>query len=249
MGSQKTSIIYGLIGRPLSHSFSKQFFFDKFKKEKIDANYQNFELNSISEILDLIKKNRLKGLNVTIPYKTAVIPYLDIIAEDAYRMQAVNTIKFVDGKLIGYNTDCIGFEKTLKPLLKPYHNSALILGTGGASKAVKYVLNKLKIESTFVSRTKSQKNQFYLYEQIDRKILEANQIIINTTPVGTFPNVNDKPKLPYHFIKSTHLLYDLIYNPETTAFLKEGLEQSCTTKNGYAMLVEQALASWEIWND
>ena len=244
--------LFGLIGYPLSHSFSASYFAEKFKKEGItDAEFRLFELNNIQEIKHLlINEPFLKGLSVTIPYKEKIIPYLDKLDEVAQKVGAVNSIKIskINNKIYlkGYNTDVIGFEKTLTPLLEIHHKKALVLGTGGASKAVVYVLEKLKIPYRIVSRNKS---QFYLnYQELTRELIDSHQLIINTTPLGMYPNINNYPSIPYSFLNSSHLLYDLIYNPEETLFLQKGKLQNAKIKSGFDMLIEQAEASWKIWN-
>ncbi len=239
---------FGLIGYPLSHSFSKGYFAQKFKKENItDAQYDTFPLENIHLIEQLFnQKSNLFGLNVTIPYKQQVIPFLDSLEEAAAKIGAVNTIKFIDGKKIGYNSDVYGFEMSLKPLLKKHHNFALILGTGGASKAVEYVLEQLNINFQYVSRTKSE--QTITYHEIDEHLMKKATVIINTSPIGMYPNIETAPEIPYQFISVQHLLYDLVYNPEVTLFLKKGIEKGAKTKNGLEMLHLQAERSWEIWN-
>ncbi|MEZ5036608.1 MAG: shikimate dehydrogenase [Chitinophagales bacterium] len=239
---------FGLIGYPLSHSFSKGYFAQKFKKENItDAQYDTFPLENIHLIEQLFnQKSNLFGLNVTIPYKQQVIPFLDSLEEAAAKIGAVNTIKFIDGKKIGYNSDVYGFEMSLKPLLKMHHNFALILGTGGASKAVEYVLEQLNINFQYVSRTKSE--QTITYHEIDEHLMKKATVIINTSPIGMYPNIDIAPEIPYQFISEQHLLYDLVYNPEVTLFLKNGIEKGAKTKNGLEMLHLQAERSWEIWN-
>lgn len=243
---------YGLIGFPLGHSFSKGFFNEKFHTENIDAEYTNYELPSIEKFLDVVHHTpNLKGLNVTIPYKQQIIPFLDALNEDAKEIGAVNVIKFVhqpEGKvlLIGYNSDIIGFTQSLKPLLQPIHRKALILGTGGASKAVFYGLKKLGIESLFVSREKKG-TETLTYNELTPEIINNHNIIINTTPVGMFPHVDACPPIPYEYLTSNHLLYDLTYNPDETLFMKRGKQQGATVKNGLEMLLLQALAAWEIW--
>lgn len=238
---------FGLIGYPLSHSFSKGYFSEKFQKENItDCNYAVFPLEKIEDFVELCNdRSNLVGLNVTIPYKEKIIPFLDELNEEANQIGAVNTIKFVNGKKIGYNTDCYGFEMSLKPLLKPHHTSALILGNGGASKAVEYVLQKLGIQFQYVSRKKSEKA--ISYDDVDALIINHSTLIINSTPIGMYPNVNAAPDIPYNAITEKHLLYDLIYNPEETLFLKKGKENGAQTKNGLEMLYLQAERSWEIW--
>ncbi|HMU97269.1 MAG TPA: shikimate dehydrogenase [Chitinophagales bacterium] len=239
---------FGLIGYPLSHSFSKGYFAEKFKNENItDAHYDTFPLENIHLIEQLFnEKPNLFGLNVTIPYKQQVIPFLDSLDEAAAKIGAVNTIKFIDGKKIGYNSDVYGFEMSLKPLLEKHHNFALILGTGGASKAVEYVLEQLNINFQYVSRTKSK--QTITYQEIDEQLMNKSTVIINTSPIGMYPNIETAPEIPYQFISVQHLLYDLVYNPEVTLFLKKGIEKGAKTKNGLEMLHLQAERSWEIWN-
>jgi len=239
---------YGLIGYPLSHSFSKGYFAEKFLKENItDANYDVFPLEKIEDFTALYQnKENLIGLNVTIPYKQQVIPFLDELDETSANIGAVNTVKFTQGKRIGYNTDAYGFEMSLKPMLQSHHTNALILGTGGASKAVEYVLKKLGISFQYVSRNKS--DHTISYEQLDEFIIHNSKLIINCTPIGMYPNVDVAPNIPYNAISEKHLLYDLVYNPEETLFLKKGKEKGAQTKNGLEMLYLQAERSWEIWN-
>lgn len=243
---------YGLIGYPLTHSFSKRFFNEKFEKEGINALYENFELKEISWFPDVIRNNPdLKGLNVTIPYKEQVIPYLDELNDAAREIGAVNTIKINrSGEkffLKGFNTDTYGFETSLKPLLQDHHKKALILGTGGASKALKYVLNKLGIEYLSASIEELKENEIR-YEEIDENIMKERLLIINATPLGTYPKTERFPPIPYEFITDKHLLFDLVYNPEVTEFMKRGKEEGAAVKNGYEMLLQQALKSYEIWN-
>lgn len=239
---------FGLIGRNISYSFSAGYFSEKFQKEGIsDCSYENFDLQDISEFPKLIKsKPNLIGLNVTIPYKEQVIPYLDGLHETAAEIGAVNTIKITsEGKLTGYNTDYYGFQKSIGPFLKPAHSQALILGTGGASKAVAYALKNLNINYLYVSRN-AIKNGL-TYSDLTQGIIGSHLLIINCTPLGTFPNVENKPDIPYQFLTPNHLLYDLIYNPSETAFLKMGREKGATICNGLDMLVHQAEKAWEIW--
>lgn len=244
---------YGLIGYPLGHSFSKNFFNQKFESEHIDAQYINFEIPSIKDFKDVLKFNpELHGLNVTIPYKEQVIPYLDDLDEDARLIGAVNVIKFVRGflgktKLIGYNSDVIGFRRSIEPLLTPSHRRALILGTGGASKAVFHGLKQLGVESTFVSRTA--KEGCITYADLTREMMDRYTVIVNTTPLGMFPNVDSCPDIPYEWLTPNHLLYDLLYNPDETLFMRRGKERGAVVKNGLEMLLLQAFAAWEIWND
>lgn len=242
---------YGLLGYPLGHSFSKTYFNQKFEAEKIDAEYINFEIPNVKEIKDVLKENPgLNGLNVTIPYKEQVIPFLDDLDEDARLIGAVNVIKFSKGmfgrvKLKGYNSDIIGFKQSIEPLLAITHRKALILGTGGASKAVFHGLKQLGVGSTFVSR--APKEFCITYEEITPKVMEQYTVIINTTPVGMFPNINACPQIPYDLLTADHLLYDLLYNPDETLFMKKGKEKGAVVKNGLEMLLLQAFAAWEIW--
>ncbi|MBS1585330.1 MAG: shikimate dehydrogenase [Bacteroidetes bacterium] len=237
---------YGLIGYPLGHSFSPEYFAKKFADLHIDARYELYPLASISELESLLHSQPLKGLNVTIPYKKQVIPYLDKLDEVAERVGAVNTISFRDGIKTGYNTDVIGFAQSLVPLLKQQHREALVLGTGGASKAVAYVLENLGISYTKVSRSKTE--SVLQYEELDEGTIAANKLIINCTPLGKYPNAEQAPKIPYDGIGESHLLYDLIYNPSETKFLQLGKERGAVIKNGLEMLQLQADAAWEIWN-
>ncbi|MGI6815443.1 shikimate dehydrogenase family protein [Bacteroides sp. KG123] len=243
---------YGLIGYPLKHSFSIGYFNEKFKAENIDAEYVNFEIPTINDFMQVIEENpNLCGLNVTIPYKEQVIPFLDELDKDTAKIGAVNVIKIVrlpkgKVKLVGYNSDIIGFTQSIEPLLQPHHKKALILGTGGASKAVYHGLNNLGIESTFVSRTKKN-NKFLTYEELTPEVMASHTVIVNTTPVGMFPKVDFCPNIPYEQLTSDHLLYDLLYNPNETLFMKKGQAQGAITKNGLEMLLLQAFAAWEIW--
>lgn len=240
----------GLLGRNISYSFSRSYFKKKFENEGIqNTTYDNFDIESIDRFPSIIKNTEgLKGLNVTIPYKQEVMPFLDKINKKAKEIGAVNTIKITKkGKLVGYNTDCYGFKKSLKPLLKPHHESALILGTGGASKAVAYSLRELDIPYSYVSR-KLSKNVSFSYDTLTENDIKNHQIIINCSPVGTFPNIEDCPNIPYNGITEHHILYDLIYNPEETLFLKKGKESNATTINGLKMLELQAEKAWQIWN-
>jgi len=240
----------GLLGKNISYSFSKTYFKTKFKDESIeDISYENFDIKSIDLFPSIIKNTKnLKGLNVTIPYKQEVMPFLDKINNKAKNIGAVNTIKITKkGKLVGYNTDCYGFSKSLKPLLKLHHKKALILGTGGASKAIAYSLKKLGISYFYVSRKQSD-GVTYTYDSLTEHIIDTHQIIINCTPLGTFPNIEDCPKIPYQGITENHILFDLIYNPEETKFLRLGKQQNAVTTNGLNMLKLQAEKSWSIWN-
>ncbi|MDR0370352.1 MAG: shikimate dehydrogenase [Prevotellaceae bacterium] len=245
------SACFGIIGCPLGHSFSKQFFTQKFEREKIDAQYDLFELSDISQFPDFINRHTLSGLNVTIPYKEKIIAYLDETDETADAVKAVNVIKFIrkNGKTIlkGYNTDVVGFERSIKPFLNQHHKKALILGTGGASKAVDFVLNKAGIETKFVSRTA--RENVLTYKMLDETIIRNHLVIVNASPVGTSPNTDESPDIPYRFLSDRHLLFDLVYNPAETLFLKKGNEQNATIVNGKEMHSGQANAAWEIWND
>ena len=241
---------FGLIGLPLTHSFSKKFFTEKFEREHIDAQYDLFELKHIADLSLLIEEHELSGLNVTIPYKEKVMEFMDELDDTASEIGAVNVIKFIRSNdeliLRGYNSDAIGFETSLKPFLKPFHSKALILGTGGASKAIDYVLSKNGIEVTFVSRTV--RPGMLTYYQLNEEIIRANTVIINASPVGTYPHADECPDIPYQFLTDNHLLFDVVYNPAETVFLKKGREQGATGLNGEQMLVGQAVAAWEIWN-
>ena len=242
---------FGLIGFPLTHSFSQNFFSQKFEKEKINASYHLYPIEDISKILTLIHENKnLYGLNVTIPYKEAVIPFLNKLDDTAKEIKAVNVIKIEreeeNIKLVGYNSDIIGFQDSLEPLLNKKHKKALILGTGGAAKGVAYVLKKLNIDFSFVSRNKKDKQ--FTYEDLNADIINEHLLIINASPLGTFPETKVCPNIPYQYINKNHLLYDLIYNPEKTLFLQKGEIAEAQIKNGLEMLHKQALAAWKIWN-
>ncbi|SFN36590.1 shikimate dehydrogenase [Paenimyroides ummariense] len=234
---------YGLIGKNISYSFSRNYFNNKFNNENIlNSQYINFDIDNLSKLNDIFNRDNY-GFNVTIPYKEAIISYLDSLDFHAEKIGAVNTIKIENGKKIGLNTDWIGFKKSIEPLLKSYHKKALILGTGGASKAVMYALDQLQIEHLIVSR-----NGKTPYEDLSEEIILNHTIIINCTPVGTFPNVDSAPEIPYNFITNNHLAYDLIYNPAETLFLKKCKEKGAVIKNGLEMLEIQAEESWKIWN-
>lgn len=241
--------LFGLIGFPLSHSFSQRFFTDKFREEHIaDCAYQNFPLENIDALRSVLEQHpHLEGLNVTIPYKEKVIPYLHHQSEVVKRIGACNCIKIVKGELHGYNTDVTGFEESLRPLLQAHHRKALVLGTGGAAKAVHFVLEKLGIAFLEVSRNPLTSGQIS-YEQLTTAVLRDHTLIINTTPVGMYPNVDDCPPLPYAELTPRHYLFDLVYNPAKTKFLQQGEQQGAVIKNGSDMLVIQAEDSWRIWN-
>lgn len=244
---------YGIIGYPLGHSASQTFFNKKFTEEGIDAEYFKYQIPDISEFPAIIKANpELKGMNVTIPYKEKVIAYLDDLDEDTRQIGAVNVIKFIrEGErltLKGFNSDLVGFQNSIKPLIEPQHTHALVLGTGGASKAVRQALKNLGIEYRFVSRTKSDDSVF-TYDELDKNIIEKYKLIVNTSPLGTYPDVGNCPAIPYEYLTSDHLLYDLVYNPSLTKFLELGQKRGAQIKNGKEMLVLQAVAAWNIWSD
>lgn len=242
---------YGLIGKKLGHSFSADFFNEKFHKEGIDASYSLFSMPEISDFSSLLSHHPLlRGLNVTIPYKQEVIPFLDALSEEASAIGAVNVIKISekDGKkfLKGFNSDCIGFRESLLPFLQEDMKKALILGTGGASKAVKYVLENAGVEITFVSR--KPKEGMLTYDELSKEIIDEHLLIVNTTPLGMYPDVEGYPPIPYQFLTRKHFCYDLIYNPPVTEFMKKSAKEGALVKNGLEMLILQALASWEIWS-
>jgi shikimate dehydrogenase len=244
---------YGLIGHRLGYSFSRNFFTEKFTREnRPDCEYVNFELDNIEEFPGVFEQGKdICGLNCTIPYKQQILQFLDEIEPEAAQIGAVNTVKitFENGKrfLKGFNTDLYGFENSLKPMLDEKHRKALILGTGGASKAIKYALNKLGIEYISASIEETLFDNEIRYNQINEELLKDYLIIINATPIGTFPNVDKCPDIPYHTISPDHILFDLVYNPEETLFLKKGKDQGAKTKNGLEMLHLQAIRAWEIW--
>lgn len=240
---------FGLLGRHISYSFSKAHFTKKFENEGLPFSYENFDIDTISEFPSILKNNPdLVGLNVTIPYKEQIIPFLDKLDIKTKDIGAVNTISISkSGKLTGYNTDCYGFKKSIIPFLKPHHKNALILGTGGASKAVAYTLKELNINYEYVSRTPNALSKF-TYSNLTESIINSYQIIINCTPIGTHPNINDCPNIPYNGISKDHLLYDLIYNPLQTKFLALGESKGAITCNGLKMLEFQAEKAWEIWS-
>ncbi|MFH6771986.1 shikimate dehydrogenase family protein [Gaetbulibacter aestuarii] len=241
----------GLLGKHISYSFSRSYFKAKFEKENIkDFTYQNFDIDTINAFPEVLKTNpELIGLNVTIPYKEEVIPYLDKLDKTAAAIGAVNTIKISKDKLLtGYNTDYYGFKNALQPALKPHHQKAIILGTGGASKAIAYSLEELGISFNYVSR-RLKKGVKFTYNMLNESIIQDHQLIVNCTPLGTFPKVDECPEIPYEALTEDHILYDLIYNPEETKFLKFGKQQGATVINGLNMLKLQAEKAWEIWND
>lgn len=245
------SKIYGLIGYPLTHSFSQNYFNQKFRNENIDAEYVNFEIPDIGDLMEVISENpNLHGLNVTIPYKEQVIPYLDEIDEDAAQIGAVNVIKFIRNKnsviFKGYNSDIIGFCDSIAPLLTPNRNKALILGTGGAAKAVYHGLKKLGVEPIYVSRNKQE--GMLTYGELTNDIMAEYKVIVNTTPLGMYPRMDECPNIPYQCLTTEHLCYDLLYNPDVTLFMKRAEENGAEVKNGLEMLLLQAFAGWNIWN-
>lgn len=239
---------FGLLGYPLSHSFSQKYFTEKFTQLGLtDCVYENFSLPDIQELSVVLKaKTDLCGFNITIPYKKQVLAFLDEVSPVVAAIGACNCVQIKEGKLTGYNTDVVGFEQSLKPFLQPHHTKALVLGTGGASAAVEYVLRKLGITVQYVSRDAS--DHTITYEQVDEKILSAHHLLINTTPLGMFPKVTECPDFPYHFLTPQHHLYDLIYNPAETQFLANGKARGASIQNGQEMLILQAEESWRIWN-
>jgi shikimate dehydrogenase len=241
--------LYGVIGYPLGHSFSKKYFTQKFTREGItDCRYELFPITSLDELKDILKQYpEIAGINITIPYKQQVLRYLYSAEHIPLGLRACNCIKIVNGNLFGYNTDVIGFERSLLPQLKNYHNNALILGNGGAAEAVRFVLNKLNIVVKTVSR-KLHDGSDLTYADLNEKIMSENLLVVNTTPLGTFPNTGECADIPYQYLTARHFLYDLVYNPEKSLFLQKGEEYGAAIKNGHEMLVIQAEESWNIWN-
>lgn len=251
-GSSPSHAVYGLVGYPLGHSFSARYFADKFRAQGIDAEYRNFDIPDIGLLSEVVTTPGLRGLNVTIPYKQQVIPMLDELDTNAREIGAVNVISILrshDGRphLVGHNADIIGFCNSLRPLLRPTHRKALVLGTGGASRAVLHGLRQLGITPQLVSR--SRKDGVMSYGDINAAIMEEHKLIVNCTPLGMFPKVDACPDIPYDMLTPEHLLYDLVYNPLETLFLKLGREHGAAVKNGLEMLHLQAEASWQFWND
>lgn len=238
---------FGLVGKRLGHSFSKHYFEEKFQKEGLDYTFENFELSDIKEIQRVFSIPDLKGFSVTIPYKEAIIPFLDSLSEEAKAIGAVNCVRLADGQKTGYNTDAFGFHQMIKPFLTNEHERAIILGTGGASKAVSYVLKNIGLDVLWISRNPGKEKEF-AYEAINEHMLRACKVIVNCTPVGTFPNIADSLPFPFQHLTDKHLCIDLIYNPEETVFLRESRLHGATTLNGLSMLKEQANKAWEIWN-
>ena len=243
---------YGLIGYPLGHSFSINYFNQKFTDEGINARYYNFEIPTIDALAEVLDSNpELKGLNVTIPYKQKVMEYLDQISPEARAIGAVNVIKVMhqgnETILKGYNSDVIGFTQSIEPMLEDYHKKALILGTGGASKAIDYGLRSLGLETVFVSRY--ERPETICYEDVTPEVVKEYNVIVNCTPLGMFPNTEECPRLPYEAMDEHNILYDLIYNPDETLFMKRGAQRGANVKNGLEMLLLQAFASWEFWQE
>ncbi|MDE6117229.1 MAG: shikimate dehydrogenase [Duncaniella sp.] len=244
--------VYGLIGYPLTHSFSQNYFNNMFESEHIDAEYINFELPDIGDLMEAVAENpNLCGLNVTIPYKEQVIPYMDEMDEEAAKIGAVNVIKFIRGKngdirFKGYNSDAMGFQNSIAPLINDKRTKALVLGTGGASKAIVQALINLGVEPTLVSRSK--RDNTITYAELTPEIMESHKIIVNTTPLGMYPNVDECPDIPYELLTPQHLCYDLIYNPDVTTFMRKSQKYGAEIKNGLEMLLLQAFESWNIWN-
>ncbi|HEX7847665.1 MAG TPA: shikimate dehydrogenase [Chitinophagaceae bacterium] len=241
--------LFGLIGYPLTHSFSEKYFTEKFEREGLmGCRFENFSISSIDQFTSLLQHNPgLQGIAVTIPYKQSVMQFLDSTENIPVGLNACNCIRIKDGKLYGYNTDHVGFEKSLIPLLKPHHAKALVLGNGGATEAVIFALKKLGIDYDIVSR-QLHKGSTLTYRDITAELIKENTIIINTTPLGMYPKIDECPPIPYEYITKDHLLYDLIYNPEKTLFLQKGEEQGAVIKNGYEMLMLQAEENWNTWN-
>jgi len=238
---------YGIIGFPLGHSFSRGFFTEKFAREHIDAQYLNFEIPNVELLHDVLHENpELRGLNVTLPHKTAVIPLLDELSDEAREIGAVNVIRVRNGHLKGFNSDIIGFMNSIRPLLQPHHQKALILGTGGASRAIRVGLNRLGIQWKYVSR--SPRENMFTYDDLTPEILHEYEVIVNCSPVGMYPHVDESPLIPYEGLTEKNLLFDCVYNPESTQFMQRGAQQGAVVKNGLEMLHLQALASWEFWN-
>ncbi len=238
---------YGLIGKKLGHSFSQSYFTKKFEALQLDHQYLNFELSTIQEFPELIRIQNPAGLNVTLPYKKEVIPYLDELDPVAEEIGAVNTIKLENDRMIGYNTDAFGFRQAIKPFLKSQHERALILGSGGASEAVNYVLQQIGLDCYTVSR--NPENKQLDYQQLNKELMAGCLLIVNATPVGMHPDTSTAPNIPYEHLSDRHLLIDLIYNPEETLFLKKGKQHGAATLNGLSMLKQQAERSWAIWSN
>lgn len=238
---------YGLIGKKLGHSFSKSFFTQLFEEKEIAATYENFELSNINQIKDVFAKD-ICGLSVTIPYKEQIIPFLDELSPEASSIGAVNCISFTNGKIIGHNTDAFGFHQSIKPFLTNRHERAIILGTGGASKAIHHVLKNIGIDCIFISRSPKGENEFS-YEDINEHMIKACKLIVNCTPIGMYPNSEELIQLPFEYMTEEHLVVDLIYNPTMTPLLRESKANGAQILNGESMLKQQALQAWKIWNE
>ncbi|MBU3659167.1 MAG: shikimate dehydrogenase [Flavobacteriales bacterium] len=238
---------FGLIGKSLAHSFSPTFFQNYFAQNRINAKYELFELETIEEVKTILSDKSIAGINVTVPYKIEIIPFLDEIDSVAKTIGAVNVVAFKEGKTIGFNTDAYGFQQSIKPFLTFKHERALILGTGGASKAIEYVFKQIGIDVIFISQNPNGKPKHFSYSDINDHMLNACKVIVNCTPVGTYPNNDVCVEFPFQFLSSDHLVIDLIYNPAKTKFLSEAEKKGATILNGESMLKEQALKSWEIW--
>lgn len=251
--SDKEFKLYGLIGYPLGHSFSQNYFNQKFEAEGINARYVNFEIPDIGDLMEVVSENPdLNGLNVTIPYKEQILPYMDEIDPDAAKIGAINVIKFIRGKngdlkFKGYNSDIIGFSDSISQLITPARTKALVLGTGGAAKAIYQGLINLGITPQYVSRTA--RKGVLTYADLTPEIMDEHKIIVNTTPLGMYPHVEECPDIPYHMLTPEHLCHDLLYNPDITLFMKKAAEYGAETKNGLEMLLLQAFAAWNIWNE
>lgn len=240
--------LYGLIGFPLGHSFSRKFFTEKFEREGLQAEYRNFEIEDARQMLDVVREHpELRGLNCTIPHKQAIMPMLDELSDMARRIGAVNVIRIRNGRLKGFNSDIIGFVESIRPLLQPHHTKALVLGTGGASKAICVGLEQLGIEWQYVSR--KPRPDGMTYADLTPDVMAQHTVIVNCSPVGMHPHNEDCPDIPYHLLTDKHLLYDLVYNPLETTFMKQGQDMGATTKNGLEMLHLQAIASWKFWHE
>lgn len=239
---------YGLIGKKLEHSFSQRYFREKFNRLSIDADYLNFQLSDSTHIPAILNRPSLGGLNVTLPYKEAVLPFLDELTEEAAAIGAVNTIQFSAASKIGHNTDVYGFQQLISPFLQPHHDRAVVLGTGGSAKAVTYALRQRGIPVVHLSRTPRAAQRTYAYSDVDQHFIDAHLLVVNCTPVGLYPNVEASPDLPYRYLSTRHLVVDLIYNPSETLFLKKAAAQGAVALNGMTMLEQQAEQSWRIWN-
>jgi shikimate dehydrogenase len=238
---------FGLIGKSLAHSFSPAFFKKYFEQNEIDANYELFELETIEKVKVILNDESISGLNVTVPYKIEIIPFLDEIDPIAKTIGAVNVVAFKEGQTVGFNTDAYGFQQSIKPFLTFKHERALILGTGGASKAIEYVFKQIGIDVLFISQNPEGKPKHFSYEEINNHMLNACKVVVNCTPVGTYPKVDECVEFPFQYLTEDHLVIDLIYNPAKTKFLIEAEKNGATILNGESMLKEQALKSWEIW--